>query len=339
MEIKWSQYPDILRYLLELEARNFTQPEIARQVVKYYPEIISEVPTRNQIKNALEYARAKAAYLVDRPVASIMPYYDRYRDVIEGVKTIEKDVSVLQSINEKERRKVFVISDIHVPFTDEQKLQKAVELNRSADIVIVAGDIMDMYSVSRHRLTKSVPIEVELDNTVRLLEYLSQEFPAVVVLPGNHDTRPLKKIQDLLPSSLLFLFQEDTLGLLTRPFSNVFYHNDWWYQLGDAIFAHAEISSSIEGRPPIRLSEWFLQKGWAKRLGLPEIRCVVLGHTHQVSTVYREDLKLFECGCLAQIMEYTMQPSAVMRPPMNGCVSLVQYNGKTDFNESREWIL
>jgi hypothetical protein len=337
--IRWSQYPEILNRLLELEAFRYTQPEMAQAIKQEYPEQVKRLPTRDQIKNALAYARVRAEYIKDRPRAQIMPYYDKYRDLIEGVTQIEKDFALLESILAKPKRKVFVISDIHVPFTDEEKLQKAIDLNRTADMVIIGGDVMDMYGCSRHRKRKSVPHEVEVDNTVRLIEYLSQLFPWVRIIKGNHDSRAMKKVQDSIPSELLYLVDNEPLGLIVRAFENVEYIDDWWTQIGDAIIAHAERSSSIEGRPATLLGDFFTHKGWAKRLGIMPPRVFVQAHTHQVSTVYREDTKYFECGCLATVMEYTLDSTAFMRPPMNGFVSLVQYNGHTDFNQSREYVL
>jgi hypothetical protein len=111
----------------------------------------------------------------------------------------------------------------------------------------------------------------------------------------------------------------------------------------DTDVAHAERSSAIEGRPAVLLGDFFATKGWAKRLNLPDIRVFVQAHTHQVSCVYREDVKYFESGCLVDWesdgAEYTLDSTAFMRPPMNGFVSLVQYRGRTEFNESREYVL
>lgn len=343
--IKWSENPKLLAKLLELDARGFTQDEIAKQIFidrldGDYADVVSEIPTRGQIKNAVEYAKQKANFLSDKIVPDRLPYYNKYRSRIEGAESIAKDTTLLSSIIEKKKRTILGIADIHVPFTDETKLQKAVELNRSADLVVIAGDTMDQYSCSRWRKRKYVPLDIELDQTIRVLEYLSETFPAVVVLPGNHDNRAIKKIQELVSPDLFFLFEEEgPLGLLTRAFPNVFYHPDWYYQIGDTVFTHAERSSSYEGRPAVLTAEFFLVKGWAKRMNMPEIRVVVQAHTHQVSSVYREDLKMMECGTLAKTMEYTLDSSAIMRPPLNGCVRIVQEDGKSDFIESREFYL
>jgi len=308
-----------------------------------YPEEVKRLPSRDQIKNALAYARGRAEYIGNRPRAQIMPYYDKYRLEIEGVNVVEKDYALLQSILEKPKRKVLVLSDLHVPFTNESKLQKAIDLNRSADIVVIGGDFLDMYGCSRHRKRTNVPHEIEVDNGIRVLEYLSDVFPWVRIIRGNHDARAMKKVQDVVPAELLYLFDNEPLDLMVKPFSNVEYLGNWWTQLGDTIVAHAERSSTIEGRPAVLLGNYFEEKGWAKRLKLPEIRVYVQAHTHQVSAVYREDKKYFECGALVDdqstAAEYVTDSTAFMRPPLHGCVSLTQVNGRTDFNQSREYIL
>jgi len=337
--MRWSKHPKLLQRLLELDARGYTQPQMAITLASENPEIFLYPPTRDAIKNALGRAHERAEYIRERPVADISPYFNKYRKEIEGEIIVEKNSTLLAQILAKPRRKILVLSDIHVPFTDEAKLQQAIDLHRTADILVLAGDIMDMYGCSKHRHRKNVPIEVELDNTVRLLEYLSQTFPVIYMFPGNHDARAKKKIQDTLPADLLFLFDEEPLEMLSKPFDNIFYHDDWFLQLGDAVFAHAERSSTIEGRPAILLAEYFEHKGWAKRLEMGRVRCYVQAHTHQLSAVYREDMKMMESGCLAQIMEYVLDSTAVMRPPMSGCVAVVQQDGKTIFNETREYIL
>ncbi len=343
--IKWSESPQLLNRLIELNERGLSHDDIAKQIFVdrldgNYSEIINEIPNRNQIKNAIEFARNKAANLSEKVVPDRLPYYSKYRKYIEGDEILEKNSALLSTTLEKSKLTILGLADIHVPFTDETKLQKAIDLNRTADLVVLAGDTMDQYSCSRWRKRKNVPLEVELDGTVRLLEYLSETFPAVVVLPGNHDNRAIKKIHEVVSPELFFLFEEEgPLGLLTRGFNNVWYHPEWYYQVGDTVFTHAERSSSYEGRPAVLTAEFFLVKGWAKRLAMPDIRVVVQAHTHQVSATYREDLKMFECGTLAQVMEYTLDSSAIMRPPLNGCVRIVQNNGVSDFIESREFYL
>jgi predicted phosphodiesterase len=341
--IKWSQHPTILNRLLELDAARYTQPEMAQMIRDEFPMEIVRVPTRDQIKNALAFARNKAEYLRERPRAQIMPYFDRHRDAIEGVIEVEKDYALLSSILEKPKRKILILSDLHVPFTNESKLQKAIDLNRTADMVVIGGDFLDMYGCSRHRKRKSVPHEVEIDTGVRVLEYLSETFPWVTIIRGNHDSRAMKKVQDAVDPSLLYLFDTEPLDLMVRPFSNVQYVGNWWTQIGDALIAHAERSSTVEGRPGILLGNYFQEKGWAKRLNLPPIRVFVQAHTHQVSAVYREDTKYFECGALVDDQstgaEYVTDSTAFMRPPLHGCVLLTQFSGKTDFNLSREYVL
>lgn len=341
--IRWSQYPEILHRLLELDALRHTQGEIANIIKVEYPDEVKRLPSRDQIKNALAYARGRAEYIGSRPKAQIMPYYDKHRKEIEGVNVVEKDYALLQSILEKPKRKVLVLSDLHVPFTNESKLQKAIDLNRSADMLIIGGDFLDMYGCSRHRKRKSVPHEVEIDNGIRVLEYLSEIFPWIRIIRGNHDARALKKVQDMVDPSLLYLFDNEPLDLMVRPFANVEYISNWWTQIGDAVIAHAERSSTIEGKPAIMLGDFFDAKGWSKRLNLPPIRVYVQAHTHQVSAVYREDTKYFECGALVDdqsvAAEYVLDSTAFMRPPLHGCVILTQYKGQTEFNQSREFYL
>lgn len=333
----WTPY---LNELLELDAKRYDLGQISEHLYYKYPDQFAIAPTRDSVRGALTRAKEKAEFLKDRLLPERTPYYTKYKQEIKGDVIVEKDNAALETFNAKPVRKILVLSDIHVPFTDEEKLQKAIDLNRTADAVVLTGDVMDMYGCSKWRKRKYVPHELEIDSTVRLIEYLSQTFPIIFPFPGNHDKRPTKKLQDAVPPEFFYLFEDtDTLGMITRPFANVFYHDDWYIQIGDAIFTHAERSSAVEGRPAVLTAEFFTVKGWASFLGLTRPRLIVQGHTHQVSATYRHDLKMIETGCLAQVMEYTLDSSAVMRPPMNGCVLVTQRDGVTDFNETREILL
>lgn len=328
--------PEVLNFLLELEARGLTRTEMAYEL---YTDLGIQTTT-DRVRHALDAAKRQRTFIADKPIPVRMPYYEKYEKYIKGDEAVEKNASLLSSIMSKPRRKILALSDLHVPFTDEAKLQKAIELNRGADICVLGGDVLDQYGCSRWRKKEDIPHEQEIDGGVRLLEYLSETFPVVLILRGNHDERPIKKIRDSIPADLLYLVDTSgPLGFITRPFSNVWYHDNWYLQIGDAIFTHAELSSAVEGKPATMTADFFIHKGWMKRLGLDNIRVVVQAHTHQVSAMYREDLKMMECGCLAKTMEYTIESSARMRPPQNGCVCVIQNGGISDFNVTREYIL
>lgn len=323
--------------LLELDAQRLNQPEIAQILSTELGFHIS----RDQVKNAIARTKETADYLAHRPIAQPTPYLAKYEDELKGLTHIDKTYSILEDILENNKRKVLIISDVHVPFESQENLQKVVDLNRTADMLIIAGDFLDLYSCSRHRKKFNMPHEIELDRAVRVLEYLSSTFPWVRIIRGNHDERAIKKVRDLLPSDLLYLVENEPLDILVRPFSNVEYVDNWWTQVGDAIIAHQERSSTTEGKPGIYLMDFFLDKGWAERMKLdPFPRVFVTGHTHQISSMYpRPGVKVFESGSITETQDYTMEAGAYMRPPLAGFVTLTQQNGVTEFNTSREHVL
>jgi predicted phosphodiesterase len=337
--IQWSKQPKLYSTLLEWDSKGYTQGLMAKRLAAEFPEVFPYVPTRDMIKNALARAKESASYIADSPKAVPTPYIEKYIQQLKGDDIVEKNASILSEILAKPVRKILVISDLHIPFVDEEKFQKVIDQNRTADICLIAGDFLDGYSLSRWRLDSDLPFQHELDNGIRYLEYISKVFPWTRVIRGNHDERAVKKIRDLIPPSLLFLVDQDPLAYITRPFENIEYEDSWWTVLGDALIAHQERSSTYEGRPAVLLQDFFRNKGWHTRLDLPQINVYITGHTHQVSTVYKEGLKMMETGCLANVMKYALDSHAFMRPPMNGYVNLVQENGITNWNESREWII
>lgn len=337
--MNWSRHPELYKTLLELQSKKYTQTLMASRLAVEFPDLFSSPPTRNMVKNALASAREQAKYLKNSPIADPTPYITKYKEYLTGDTLVQKNTETLNRILNKSKRKILVISDIHLPFVDEEKLQKAVDLNRTADMVVIAGDLLDGYSISRWRKELDVPFQQEIDHGLRFLEYLANTFPWVRIIHGNHDDRAMKMIRDALPPALLFLVDSDPLNFITRPFENVEYVDNWYTQIGDCVIAHQERSSSYEGRPAVLLSDFFETKGWQRRLGMDEIRTYITGHTHQVAATYKEDRKFIEVGCMAKIMNYALDSKAVMRPPLNGFVTLIQNDGLSDFNETREYIL
>jgi len=89
---------------------------------------------------------------------------------------------------------VGVISDLHIPYHDEQAIQAAVAYlrRRRPDVLLINGDYGDWYSVSRYMKD---PKKRRLKREIRMqrdgLKWLRSQFPKarIVAKEGNHELR------------------------------------------------------------------------------------------------------------------------------------------------------
>lgn len=124
-----------------------------------------------------------------------------------GVKTIEKKSTIaeglakLRAFEENKAQpivltdcEVLVLSDIHLPFHDLQSLTAAIEYGeaRQPDVVLLNGDILDCYDISRFMKEQDRPtITDEIAMGIEFLELLRQAFPQarIIYKLGNHEER------------------------------------------------------------------------------------------------------------------------------------------------------
>jgi len=251
-------------------------------------------------------------------------------------------------------QKILVLSDLHVPFHHEELLASAIRDHQDADVVVLLGDFLDMYSASRFVKVRPLdPIE-EIRQAVAIIEVLAEQFPKVIVLEGNHDTRAQRWLQVNRPElSQLLLHPFDYIryvwdaGRIAKRYPNVEFPEyrvavsgpdspvplRHFTIIGDALLGHFERSLKGPARTVHQLAvEWLPQ--WGPMLfGDRRIRVLVEAHVHRLAKVQWGPYLLLECGCVADVMRYTLTDPR-FSPPQLGYVVLYQRNGVTDFNLS-----
>jgi predicted phosphodiesterase len=97
-------------------------------------------------------------------------------------------------IRQLKARKVLILSDVHVPYHDETALQLAIDKGKEegVDAVLLNGDFMDFYGVSRYATDpgqRNFADELEMGRA--MLEYLRSEFAGCQIWwkLGNHEER------------------------------------------------------------------------------------------------------------------------------------------------------
>ena len=308
------------------------------QIAKIMTDEFGEEFTRDAVHNKI--LRLNVRSLLDRPIPDRMPYYSNHKDVIEELedepdKILELRPNQMYLEIPRENLKILHLGDPHIPFQNDDQIQVAINRHASADIVITT-EVIDCYSISRFNKNLSVPFEVEVDTAVRYLETLSENFPLVIVTSGNHDKRIDKAFMKGVPPALLWLVKGSILKLLAKPFPNVIVSETPVLQINDAIFAHAEFFSKVDLKAAMNVRS-FLQE-WKDTLDLRDFRLVVESHTHMMGATYRSgNLKVMESGCLCKVPDYAVM-GFYSKPQTNGYIVIVQRDGVTDFNLTREFV-
>lgn len=107
----------------------------------------------------------------------------------------------------KDRKKVLVISDIHLPYHDDKALFAALEygLKEQVDTIYINGDLLDFALISKHENnTTKHSVKYELDCAKVFLKGLRDMFPKALIIYkyGNHDLRFDKWIRLKAPELL-----------------------------------------------------------------------------------------------------------------------------------------
>jgi predicted phosphodiesterase len=221
-----------------------------------------------------------------------------------------------------------------------------LEREANADKVICIGDLSDSYALSTFTHYRRVSFSEEWASVTLCLQALSERFPTVSVVIGNHDARLEKRLRERLSEDMVDAVSYLTGGILcpvtalARRYPNVEVARhtvqggesiDWFTTCGDAWLGHPEKYSRVPGAALRFVEEWIADNEHA--LGLSRYRLIVLGHTHAYSQfLWRGGQMLIECGCLAQQQGYMLKPKIGGRPQRRGYVTFEQTNGVTDLN-------
>ena len=115
--------------------------------------------------------------------------------------TIQEGLAKLRAYQAKQEPQIvlndceiLILSDIHLPFHDQESLSVAIDygMERQPDVVLLNGDILDCYDISRFNKEQDRPSIVdELQMGKEFLTLLRQAFPdaRIIYKLGNHEER------------------------------------------------------------------------------------------------------------------------------------------------------
>lgn len=307
---------------------------------------------RSMVSEMLSSIRGAGGESVES--AHISHFRQLVRYLQEEVGLPDTPVQGPSDVQDDGHQKILVLGDLHVPFHNNELLAQALRDHHDAHTVVILGDFLDMYSASRFAKVRPVDPFEELRQAAAILEFLASRHQRVIVLEGNHDTRAQRWLQVNRPEiSPLLLHPFDYLryvwrdGEITRRYSNVEFPQTQievsgpispisarhFTTVGDALLGHFERSLKGPAKTVHTITlEWIPQwEGVLFDSGC--VRVVVQAHVHRLAKVQWGRYTLFECGCMADIMQYVLSDTRY-HPPQMGYVVLYQKDGVTDVNRS-----
>ena len=118
-------------------------------------------------------------------------------------------------IRTRNRERVVVLPDLHAPFHERDMFADFIAReSKRTDTCIAIGDLGDQYALSRFLLYERVPYRDEWAEVTLIMQVLSEAFPRVKVILGNHDMRLDKQLRAHLTADMVDAVSCMTGGIL-----------------------------------------------------------------------------------------------------------------------------
>jgi predicted phosphodiesterase len=212
-------------------------------------------------------------------------------------------------------KKIFVLSDIHIPYQDVQFIKTIlhdIRKEKPSQIVLI-GDIIDFYPLSRFRKdpSKILTLNKELEDCELFISRLRKAAndAAIIYCEGNHEIRLRKFLWDNAPQlTTIFTDIQSFLGL--NRYGVKYYNSKEIFTSGIYNFMHGVY---LRKNPGASVLEHI------NRLG----KNIVIGHCHRLAIVQvsigQKQILGIEAGCLTR-PEYH---DYIQSPDPNWCFGYV----------------
>lgn len=232
----------------------------------------------------------------NRPTAKIESFNLDELDNFGIEESIGKEYTSLRL--EDKYKKVGIMSDIHVPFHSMSALTCAIKHLREEqiDCLILNGDIMDFYAISRHEKEKDLrDFAKEIEMGRNFLQKIRDLFPTIPIYykMGNHENRwqrylneQAEEFAQLHEMQFEQFFRLDKLGMTYVP--------DWQgIELGDLLILHGHELMAGGINP----SQSTFNKTFCN---------TIIGHVHRTTNTikkngFKEYFHTYSTGCLTQL--------------------------------------
>jgi len=249
----------------------------------------------------------------------------------------------------KIKRKILCISDFHIPFDRDDLIYRIVKEHSDADILVVNGDMLDLYAVSTWPKDRSIILRKEYDIALEYLKVFSKTFPHVVITRGNHEYRLNRYFHSNVSKDISFMVSKEILGRLAAgevydgegnvierlDFGNVHYDpgpEAWFCKIGKTMFLHPTAFSKIETKVAVNAQEYFMER--------EDLDCIVVAHTHHQGIAPSRNKLCLEQGCLCCPLDYEKTGKIAYKAMVLGYSIVYQdAEGNCDFNKTHNVYL
>jgi predicted phosphodiesterase len=260
--------PTIYKYLEDFP--NTANLTLAKKIYKDHSAKFKSV---EYIRTQIRYYRGQAGDKNRKDAKEHIDYFAKLKSELPKGESEKVEPYYLP----KDRKKVLIISDIHLPYHDDKALFAALEygLKEQVDTIYINGDLLDFGKISKYEniITKH-STKYEIDCAKIFLKSLRDMFPKALIIYkyGNHDLRFDKwirlKAPELLDIEQIMLCE--ILGL--RELEIIQLDNLQWTYMWDITVLHGhELPMKSGGINPAR----------AARLKIN--RPLIIGHFHRQS--------------------------------------------------------
>jgi len=250
--------------------------------------------------------------------------------------------------------KILALCDTHGLMFNDECLKDALEEHGDADELVIVGDFFDNHAMSAWTRHQEIPFPAEYHVMMELLKMLSENFPRVRIVMGNHEYRAMNYFARRVSPGVMGLCNYDILQVAANgydfehlpgdpaptlvkkyDFENVYYDGGqlgWYTIVGKALFVHPLRGfSKVRFKTIIQAFEYFRDRE-------PDIDCIVMGHTHKQGKTTAEGISetlLLETGCCCMPLPYESEGRMTFTPQQLGySVVYMDEDGNVDFHKS-----
>lgn len=195
--------------------------------------------------------------------------------------------------------KVLVISDLHIPYHNEEAIETALKfgLRKEVNTIIINGDLFDFYKLSRfEKDPRKRDFAYEIECGKIFLKRLRDLFPEALIVYylGNHDLWYKRYLYAKAPELLGLAEIELNYILGLKELGIVYLDNSRGITLGDLNIRHGHEFFGAGGVHPART---YYLKAKAN---------ILVGHVHRTSFFQANDIKRkihggWSTGCLSDL--------------------------------------
>ena len=201
-------------------------------------------------------------------------------------------------------KRIIACSDFHVPYYSERAVVALLNVlaHYHVDLLIICGDFLDMYGVSKYIKLKTSwedQLQYEFDSGKGLLKRIREVYKGrIIYIEGNHEFRLTKYLatdgKALSTLRCLTIQQQLNLDELGVEYVDSIDGNGLYYFMDNLLFNHGKV---------VRKHSSFSAKAAFEDQPINQ----VMGHTHRIGCFYKtvrgKTAKSWEIGCMCDLDE------------------------------------